>query len=361
MSKSKNIIPGGLAEGKTNSDFDQTELAAGVSVEMEHTSDRDVASEIARDHLTEDPNYYQKLKEMEAVKARKLSRRMDFQGMKISIENDKGELRHWYDVGAKKEGTTKMQYPYGYIRRTIGDDDEHVDVYVGPNESEDTVYIIRQNKAPNFDRYDEEKVMIGFESEKDAKQAYLTHYNSPKFFGSIRAMDIEDFKEKYVKKSIASPSAQQVAPPQQPGQPAAPAPGEDPMLPMFDPYDMNIQQSVQTQLASIGSMSEKDLHKLSQEVWGDGYEYRPISTHQVRAELRGWLQDQIEWIAQNPMSQMLAEQSVMPTPTEMPHSSDSSQNYGPGGNASSALFSEENLDGKLDQAELSSSSKPQGY
>lgn len=65
MSKSKNIIPGGLAAGKTNADFNPTSLSEGVSVEMEHTSDKEVASEIARDHLTEDPNYYQKLKEIE--------------------------------------------------------------------------------------------------------------------------------------------------------------------------------------------------------------------------------------------------------------------------------------------------------
>lgn len=300
-------------------------------------------------------------------KGRKLARRLEFQGMDISIETDNGQLRHWYDPHNKTEGSTKMRFPYGYVRRTMGDDDEHVDCYVGPNEFESKVYIIRQNKAPDFEKYDEEKVMLGFESGEDAKQAYLVHYNSPKFFESMRTVDINDFKEEYVKKSIAAPPAQPQQPaaqpqqPQQPGQPAAPAPGEDPMLPMFDPYDMNIQQSVQTQLASVGSMSEKDLHKLSQEVWGDGYEYRPISTHQVRAELRGFLQDQLEWIQMNPMAQMLAEQAVMPTPTEMPHSSDSSQNYGPGGNASSALFSEQNLDGKLDQAELSNSSKPQGY
>ena len=282
---------------------------------------------------------------MKIKKGRKLARRMDFQGMKISIETDKGQLRHWYDVGAQKEGTTKMKYPYGYIRRTDGDDGEHVDVYVGPSHDESKVYVIRQNKAPNFDKYDEEKVMIGFQSEKDAKQAYLIHYNSPKFFESMRTMDIGDFKEEYIKKALG-------AQPPQPGQPAAPEPGQDPMLPMFDPYDMTIQQSVQSQLASVGSMSEKDLFKLSQEVWGDGYEYRPISTHQIRAELRGFLQDQIEFIAANPMASMLAEQAAMPTPTEMPHESDPPQSYGPGGNASSALLNEENLDGRLDQQEL---------
>lgn len=59
-------IPGGLAEGKRPSDFDRDALAAGIKVEMEHTDDPKIALEIAMDHLTEDPDYYKKLKKMEA-------------------------------------------------------------------------------------------------------------------------------------------------------------------------------------------------------------------------------------------------------------------------------------------------------
>ena len=58
-------IPGGLADGRPDSDFDPEQLAAGIRVEMEHTSDRRVAKEIAKDHLTEDNNYYKKLKLIE--------------------------------------------------------------------------------------------------------------------------------------------------------------------------------------------------------------------------------------------------------------------------------------------------------
>ncbi|MCK5789079.1 MAG: hypothetical protein KAH32_08765 [Chlamydiia bacterium] len=40
-------------------------LEWGISVEMEHTDDPNIAREIAMDHLMEDPVYYKKLKEME--------------------------------------------------------------------------------------------------------------------------------------------------------------------------------------------------------------------------------------------------------------------------------------------------------
>lgn len=58
-------IPGGLADKKSPEDFDKKKLAQGVKVEMEHTSDKAVAKEIAMDHLTEDPDYYKKLKTIE--------------------------------------------------------------------------------------------------------------------------------------------------------------------------------------------------------------------------------------------------------------------------------------------------------
>ena len=41
----------------------------GVKVEMEHTNDESIAKEISMDHLFEDPNYYTKLKKVEATEA----------------------------------------------------------------------------------------------------------------------------------------------------------------------------------------------------------------------------------------------------------------------------------------------------
>lgn len=61
----KDAVPGGLAEGKNPSDFDQKALAEGTKVEMEHTTSKQIAQEIAMDHLVEDPKYYKKLKKME--------------------------------------------------------------------------------------------------------------------------------------------------------------------------------------------------------------------------------------------------------------------------------------------------------
>ena len=61
----KEKIPGGLSVGKTPADFNADDIAKGISVEMEHTDDVKIATEIAMDHLSEDPKYYDKLKKIE--------------------------------------------------------------------------------------------------------------------------------------------------------------------------------------------------------------------------------------------------------------------------------------------------------
>jgi len=58
-------LPGGLADNKTIDDFDQEQLMKGLQVELEHTRDTNLALEIAMDHLTEHPDYYTALEDME--------------------------------------------------------------------------------------------------------------------------------------------------------------------------------------------------------------------------------------------------------------------------------------------------------
>lgn len=61
----KDNLPGGLGDNKPSSDFNADQLKKGIKVEMEHTDDPKLAEEIAKDHLTEDSRYYDKLEKME--------------------------------------------------------------------------------------------------------------------------------------------------------------------------------------------------------------------------------------------------------------------------------------------------------
>lgn len=131
----------------------------------------------------------------------KLQGERKFRGLDVAIENKKGSKRYWHDPHGKERGSTLMHADYGYIRLTEGTDGDHVDVYLGPNEQAEEVYIIDQMKKPDFKEFDEQKCMLGFDSAEAAKALYLKQYDNPKFFGKMKAMPFEEFKMKVLDKS----------------------------------------------------------------------------------------------------------------------------------------------------------------
>lgn len=137
-----------------------------------------------------------------SMPAHRLHGRLNFQGLDISVENAKGSVRKWYDHSGKEAGRTVMHHHYGYIKKTRGTDGDHVDVYVGPNPDADTAYIVNQMKKPQgstrgdglkWDGFDEQKVMLGFDSAEDAKTAYMKQYDDPRFFGGMKPMAMTEF------------------------------------------------------------------------------------------------------------------------------------------------------------------------
>lgn len=131
-------------------------------------------------------------------KAFKLHSDLEFQGFDIAIEQGAGGIRFWKDRNGE-QGQTTMKFPYGYIRRTKGTDDDAVDVYVGPDPRAENVYVIAQRKKlgeGKFGGFDEQKCMLGFSNAEAAKAAYLAHYNDEGFFGGMMTLPVEEFRRK---------------------------------------------------------------------------------------------------------------------------------------------------------------------
>lgn len=122
-------------------------------------------------------------------------KKLAYRGLTITIENPAGSSRSGKDRDGH-EWTTHMKNDYGYINRTEGVDGDHVDCYIGPDDSAESVYIVHQRKAGDWKSYDEDKAMLGFESEQEATQAYLKHYDDPRFLGPVTSMPFNEFKEK---------------------------------------------------------------------------------------------------------------------------------------------------------------------
>jgi hypothetical protein len=117
-------------------------------------------------------------------------------GMDLSIENPAGSVREDKNNTPPK-WRTEMKSHYGYVKGTVGFDKDHVDVFVKPGTAENwhgTVYVVNQNKANGH--LDEHKAMVGFSSEKEAREGYLANYEKgwEKNIRSIAPYPLEYFK-----------------------------------------------------------------------------------------------------------------------------------------------------------------------
>jgi hypothetical protein len=53
------------SDNRLDSNYNKNELKMGIKVEFEHTTQKELAKSIAKDHLDELPDYYSRLKIME--------------------------------------------------------------------------------------------------------------------------------------------------------------------------------------------------------------------------------------------------------------------------------------------------------
>lgn len=114
-----------------------------------------------------------------------------FQGLDISIETPKGAIRR----GRNWENISPADY--GYFKRSVGGDGEHLDCYVGPNEKSQRVYIIDQHHLHNS-KWDEHKVMLGFPTRDEAIKCYKAGFSDGKGnarIGKVSRMLMPQFKE----------------------------------------------------------------------------------------------------------------------------------------------------------------------
>lgn len=114
-------------------------------------------------------------------------------GLDVTIENHKGSKRSGTD-GTGKAWSVTMKNHYGYIKGTKGKDGDHIDVFVGSDNDSEKVFVIDQ--VCKEGRFDEHKVMVGFNDINQAKSAYLSNYEKGwKGLKNITEVDINVFKD----------------------------------------------------------------------------------------------------------------------------------------------------------------------
>lgn len=122
--------------------------------------------------------------------------RMRVAGLDLSIENPAGSERKGVDPNGK-EWSVEMKSHYGYIRGTVGRDKDHIDTFVKPGtpDLDDSAPVFVVDQRSGNGRFDEHKVMIGFDSVEAARDAYMENYTAGwKGLGDITPTTMGEFK-----------------------------------------------------------------------------------------------------------------------------------------------------------------------
>lgn len=167
------------------------ELDATVKEDLAVKPDMPTGEEIAADTLetlaTHEENDLKAPTEAQIEADNYKKTPVNYDGLDIKIETAAGQKR--------KPEWPALKHHYGDIKRTESADGDAVDVFINKdNERTDTpVFII--NQTDKAGKWDEHKILLGFESEAEARQGYLDNYDKDwKAPDVIPQLTMDEFK-----------------------------------------------------------------------------------------------------------------------------------------------------------------------
>lgn len=116
--------------------------------------------------------------------------------LKIAIENPAGSIRSGTDPNGNEWQIT-MKHHYGFIENTTGADSDEIDVFVKNHLANDPEYAYIIKQLDSNGQFDEQKVIVGAETEEEAKEIYLANYEKGwQGFGGIKKISMADLLKK---------------------------------------------------------------------------------------------------------------------------------------------------------------------
>ena len=120
--------------------------------------------------------------------------RIKHSGFDIGIENPEGSNRTGIDPNGK-EWSVKMTAHYGDLTGTIAADGDALDVFVKPSTTDSEKVFVVDQVNPGDGKFDEAKILMGFDSKEEAEAVYLSNYSKGwKGLGNITEVSKDDFK-----------------------------------------------------------------------------------------------------------------------------------------------------------------------
>lgn len=105
MNEMDDYLRGGHADFKADGKFNKKELQRGISHELEHTDNVEIAKEIAKDHLIDDKDYYKKLEKLEKEKIKSLKE--SFYALPKAYKNPRIDTKASKPYGQKEDKKEK--------------------------------------------------------------------------------------------------------------------------------------------------------------------------------------------------------------------------------------------------------------
>ena len=119
----------------------------------------------------------------------------NYAGFRVCVECERGDHRH---VGAS--GGAEMLAPYGYFPGTIANDGDCLDVFLGPHEASNRVFVIDTCAPGDKSKYHQPKVFLGWGDERDVMKVYHGFYadgSGPSRFLKGKEFTLSDFRHFY--------------------------------------------------------------------------------------------------------------------------------------------------------------------
>ena len=115
----------------------------------------------------------------------------DYAGFRVCVECEQGDERH-----QGSSGGAVMLAPYGYFPGTVANDGDCLDVFLGPHEASNRVFVI-DTQEPGSKKYHQPKVFLGWGDSRDVMKIFNGFYadgSGPARFMSGREYTLGDFR-----------------------------------------------------------------------------------------------------------------------------------------------------------------------
>lgn len=126
----------------------------------------------------------------------KIRGRIVLDGIPISIEYKRGDIQTGTNSETGEEWSREFKVHYGFFDGIRATDGDSLDVFVKPKALKGKPVYVVHNLTPGGDKFDEDKVFMGFDNPHQVKMIWEMHIHKPEImFGGMCDFTVDEFKE----------------------------------------------------------------------------------------------------------------------------------------------------------------------